>query len=231
MNRLFARLVAMFRRDPIRPATPFRRADGLIDYDALSASTISFWQRNNEQVRRELARVMLTLRVAVPGLVNVCWDYDQEYGDNGYFEVIRNIELKVQLPDARQVSLALPDYGDLHCAEWSYWDAGDDIHAKVDEQLAEGEEIDEAEHERRFFQLLATDYGLAGIPDHEALMKFGSVVASVIDFARTIDTGYMAVPDEVLALLPPLPPTPSEGQGGAPQVAEEARPAEHAQAA
>lgn len=235
MNRLFARLVAMFRRDTLRPATPFRRADGLIDYDALSKDTIKFWHRHSEEVRRQFARVMLTLRVAVPGLVTITWEFDQEYGDEGYFEVIRNIELHVRLPDGQQVRLGLPDVGDLHCSEWSYWDVGDSLHEKVDEQLEDAEAIDEDERQRRFFRLLASDYGLVGVPDDDALMKFGSVVASVIDFARTLDTGYTGVPDEVIAMLPPLPPPPQppavEGRGVPSTAPEQSAPETHAQAA
>lgn len=235
MKRLFSRLVAMFRRGTSRPVLQFRLPDGRIDNDALTKHIIDFWKRHREEVGYQLAGLMATLRLAVPGLVNISWAYDQEYGDDGYFEVTRDIELHVRLPDGRQMTLGLPEYSDLHCEEFSYWSAGDDLYAAVDEALEEGETIDDEERDRRFFQRLASQFGLTGVSDDEALRQLGTLVASVIDFTRTLDTYLTAVPEEVMAMLPPLPPPPElpsvAGQGTR-DPAEPSTPVEpHAQAA
>lgn len=235
MNRLFARLIAMFRRGTRRPVLQFRLPDGRIDHAALTNHIIDFWKRHREEVGYQLAGLMATLRLAVPGLTNISWAFEQEYGDNGYFEVTRDIELHIRLPDGCQVTLGLPDYSDLHCEEFSYWSAGDDLYAAIDEALDDGEEIDDEERDRRFYQALGSQFGLVGVTDGEALRELGTTVASIIDFTRTLDTFLTAVPEEVMGMLPPLPPPPevppTAGQG-TDDPEEAASPAqEHAQAA
>lgn len=216
MNRLLARLVAMFRRRPVaRPLLQFRQPDGQLNTDALTTHIFDFWKGHRDEMHYQLAVLVNALRLLVPGLYALHWDFEQEYDDTGYFQTICDIALKVRLADGREVSLGLPDYGDLLNDEFEYWHERDVLFDAIDAELGEGEDIDDEQRDARFYARLAQDFGLVGVRDEDALKQLGGLVASIIDFARSIDTAYTGVPDEALALAPlprvepPSPPASS----------------------
>lgn len=221
MKRLFARLVAMFRRGaavpapvaqgaPVpRPVLQFALPDGRLDDPALTDHISRYWEFLRGELCYQSAVLIAALRRLAPGAVGLHWAEDSEYGDEGYFTVLNEVTLVVRMPDGREVKLGLPDYPDLHSSEFEYWNEADNVNEAIDAELADGEEIDDEERERRFFLRLQQHYGLVGVTDDETLHSLGSIAACLIDFTRGLDTGRTCVPSDAFALLPPVPTLPA----------------------